>query len=86
MKKKKSAASIIADNYLSRKFEERLSSLSDEELAEQCISMEEAIACGYDPKAEAEKPEWVKKEEDAEAELCCRALDLVNERQMNNDC
>lgn len=78
MTQKKSAASIIADNFLSRKFEERMSSLSDEELAEQTISLEEAIACGYDPEAEANKPDWLKKEENAETELYLQSLDALN--------
>ena len=79
MKKKKSAASILADEYLAKKFEERIASLSDEELAEQSISLEDAIELGYDPEEEKNKPEWVKKEEAAEAELYLQALDLINQ-------
>ncbi len=55
-----------------------MANLSNEELAEQSISLEDAKALGYDPEEEINKPDWLKREEVAEADQYLQSLDAMN--------
>lgn len=68
-------ATEIMNNYLSRKFEERISN-STEDIVE--LSESEAASL-FDLDYERSKPEYVKRAELAECELSARADDAVEE-------
>lgn len=74
-----SPSSALAENILVRKFNERLDNMTPEEQEAFFISDEEARALGFDPEAEAAKPDWVKRSELAAVEVQLEALELSDD-------